>query len=75
MNCEIKVLSLRKNSFDLEDILYEVALVISAENNLEQNFIIHVKPLQNKFADDIENDDKDQKNFTLEIFYMKLPLS
>ena len=46
----------------LEDIMYEVALVISAENNLKnkQNFIVHVKTLRNKFADDIENDDKDQ---------------
>ena len=51
----------------LEDIMYEVALVISAENNFKnkQNFIVHVITLRNKFADDIENDDKDQKIFIL----------
>ena len=42
--------------FYLEDILSEVALVISAENNLKQNFIVHVKGLLNIFADDIKND-------------------
>ena len=57
--------------------MYEVALVISAENNFKnkQNFIVHVKTLRNKFADDIENDDKDQKNFVLKIFYVKLTFS
>ena len=49
----------------IKDLLNEVALVISAENNLKQNFIVNVKTLWNIFADDIENDDKDQKNFIL----------
>ena len=56
----------------IKDILNEVALVISAENNLKQNFIVNVKTLWNIFADDIENDDKDQKNFILKkklLFY------
>ena len=60
--------SLRKKNLNsklcLEDIIYIVILVISAENNS-----------RNIFANDIENDDKDQKNFILKIFYMKLPLS
>ena len=47
-----------------EYIIYEIALVI-----------VHVKTLRNKFADDIENDDKDQKNFILKIYYMNTPLS
>ena len=29
------------------------------KNNLEWNLIVHVEPLQNKFADDIENDNRD----------------
>ena len=43
----------------LKDIIYEVSLVISAEHNLKQNFIVYVKMLQNIFSDDIENEDKD----------------
>ena len=45
----------------LEDIIYIVTLVISAENSS-----------RNIFANDIENDDKDQKNFILKNIFMIL---
>ena len=62
----VYIISLR-HKFYFEDILYKVAFIISTENNWEYNFIIYVKTLQNIFADDIENDDKDLKNFILKI--------